>query len=231
MRPLPRIGLSVVGLAIGVACGDFAGEMGGDVPSPAGEIDPSPDTGIAGVDDPDGPWGDYVSQGVNGCNAGLLYAGFGGVQLNADRVDAEAGLDRLRMKPYSSLPAEYLRVLGKTPSSITGQGATFGEAGARWFEEAQSSAVRIDTSYRAAFQGCLDTTLAPPQYGSPPDAVSGPIECSAFARKFWSRTMSSDELATCASFAANDTVKEANARRRWAYVCATVLTASGFLTF
>ena len=44
-----------------------------------------------------------------------LARGFAGTELVADRVDQVAGMDRARVKPYSSLAGEYTRVLGKAP--------------------------------------------------------------------------------------------------------------------
>jgi hypothetical protein len=51
------------------------------------------------------------------------------------------------------------------------------------------------------------------------------------ARKFWSRAPSDDEVKACTDVALTDTASEPDAKRRWAYTCASLLSASGFLTY
>ena len=60
-------------------------------------------------------------------------------------------------------------------------------------------------------------------------AATADTECINFQKKFWSRTPSAAETAACVTFATSAVNNDANARRRWAYACASVLTSTGFL--
>lgn len=163
--------------------------------------------------------------------SGRKYVGFGGSSLGADRVVAKRGVDRLRMKPFSALKTEMPRVLGSTPASLIGSAATFGDAPARWFEEPQANAVALQTAYAVAFDGCLTYTASAPEFASAPDATTATAQCATMARKFWSKTPTAAEVQACAEVAVSGTASEPLARRKWAYACASVLTASGFLTY
>ena len=55
--------------------------------------------------------------------------------------------------------------------------------------------------------------------------------CQDQSRRFWSREPTEAELSTCVKVATEDTASESDPRRRWAYTCAALLTAAGFLTF
>lgn len=165
------------------------------------------------------------------CDMGRKYVGLGGLELTDGRQDLDLGLDRSRIKPFTALPAEYGRVLGNTPALLTGMGPTFGEPQARWYGEAQASAISLYTSYRIAFQGCLTYTASATKWSAVPNANSAETECVAFAEKFWSRSPSADELATCVNVATVDSSIETDPRRRWAYSCAAVLSSAGFLTY
>lgn len=165
-----------------------------------------------------------------GCNGSQLYAGFGGRSLDVDRLDRVVNTDRRRVKPYDMLPGEYNRVLANTPSYITGQGATFNAQPARWFEEQQLTAVSVYQAFTASFQGCLTVTATGTQYGANPTAATAATECTSFQRRFWSRAPTAAETTACVGFATGAANNDANARRRWAYTCAAVLTSAGFLT-
>lgn len=165
------------------------------------------------------------------CDMGRKYVGLGGLELTEDRADLDIGMDRARVKPYSTLQSDYGRVLGNTPLLLTGMGPTFGEAPARWSAEPQASAISLYTAYRVAFQGCLTHTATGTKWSSVPNAATAEAECIGFAEKFWSRSPSSDELAQCVQIATVDTSIETDPRRRWAYSCAGVLSSAGFLTY
>lgn len=212
---------AIVWLALATGCGD---SFVGDIAVPKNPQVPG--TGGGGFD------GEVIDDGaVDGCDVGRTYVGFGGMKLGGDRQPAVEGMDRLRVKPYAALSAEYARALGSTPSLMSSQGATFGRAPARWHLEPLASAVSIYTAYRVAFQGCLGYTASRTTYAPAPTAAGADRECAAFARKFWSRTAMPDELAACAKVALVDTQAETDPKRRWAYTCAAVLTAAGFLTW
>lgn len=164
-----------------------------------------------------------------GCNGSLLYAGFGGRSLDGDRLDQGVGTDRLRLKPYPMLVSDYTRVLGVTPAAIQNQGQTFNQPVVRWSEEQELSAVSLYQAFSASFQGCLSVTSAPAQYAANPTAATANTECANFQKKYWSRIPTAAETAACVTFATSAVNNDANARRRWAYACASVLTSTGFL--
>ncbi|MGQ0503911.1 MAG: hypothetical protein ACT4TC_01175 [Myxococcaceae bacterium] len=166
-----------------------------------------------------------------GAGTGSKYTGFAGTELVDDRLPQQANLDRSRVKPYSALVAEYPRVLGSTPALLAGFGSTFGEPAVRWNTEPQASAVSLYTAYRVAFQGCLTYTGTAAAYAAAPSDASAATECGNFATKFWSRSASSAEITTCVKATVADTTTEPDARRRWAYGCAAVLSAAGFLSY
>jgi len=175
------------------------------------------------------------------CDMGKQYTGFAGTMLEAGRVDNDLGLERSRVKPYTALTTntgEYQRVLGNTPALIGQSATTFGQDPARWFTEPTSSAVTIYTAFRVAFQGCLTitTNTANARYQTLPTNTTAATECGAWARKFWSRDANQAEIDACVKVAMVDATREGMnmnpaANRRWAYACASVLTANGFMTY
>jgi len=195
-------------------------------PDPGAVNDPGGPGGPDGPGGPGGPGGE-----MNRCDPGRSWLGFDGAPLDLRRVDAPAGADGHRVKPYSALAGEYARVLGKTPASLASLANTFGAAPERWYDEPQASAVSIYASLRVAFQGCLAVTGAGAKYAAGPDAASAATECGAWAQAFWSRAATPQEIDACVRVAVEGTAKEPDARRRWAYACASVLSAAGFLAY
>ena len=227
MKPLFKTLSALFGSALFIsmaACSADPGSLGdGDGTDPGG-TDPGTDPGGT---DPGG-----TDPGNQACTTtGKSYVGFGGTQLAATRIDAKVGGDRDRMKPFSALQTEYQRVLANQPATLTGSGPTFGQPGARWYAEPQASAVSIYQAFTVAFDGCLTYTATPPQYAAAPDANSAATECAAMTRKFWSRNATPDEIAACVNVAMVDTSKEPDAKRKWAYTCAAVMTSAGFVTY
>lgn len=172
------------------------------------------------------------------CDMGKQYTGFAGTMLEAGRVDNDLGLERSRVKPYSALTAEYSRVLGNNPALIGQSATTFGQDPARWLTEPTSSAVTVYTAFRVAFQGCLTvtTSTANAKFQTLPSNSTAATECATWARKFWSRDATQAEIDACVQVAMVDAAKEGTntnppASRRWAYACASVLSAAGFMTY
>lgn len=159
------------------------------------------------------------------------YQNFDHQSLTSGRTVTRLGNDRARMKPFSALQTEYLRVLGNTPASLAGSGATFGQVPKMWFAEPEANAVALQTAYNIAFDGCLTYTGSDAAYAAAPDATSAQTQCSAMARKFWSKTPAPQEIQACADMAVTGSAAEADPRRRWAYACASVLTSAGFLSY
>lgn len=165
------------------------------------------------------------------CDTGRQYLGFGGTDLAADREQGEVGEESRRPKPFSALSTEFPRVLGSTPAMLAGSESTFGLVPARWHTEPTLSAVSVYTAFRVAFQGCLTATATPAKYNVAPTDTTARAECTAWAEKFWSRKALDPEIDACVQVIVRDSITETNARRRWAYGCASTLVASDFLTF
>lgn len=159
------------------------------------------------------------------------YQNFDHQSLTSGRTVTRLGDDRARMKPFSALQTEYTRVLGNTPASLAGSGATFGQVPKMWFQEPEANAVALQTAYDIAFDGCLTYTASDAAYAAAPDVASAQTQCSAMARKFWSKTPAPQEIQACSDMAVTGSAAEADPRRRWAYACASVLTSAGFLTY
>jgi hypothetical protein len=171
--------------------------------------------------------------------------GLGGISLKLGRADGVAGADRRRTKPFNVLSTELSRVLGNTPPSMAGLGATFGEAQARWYSEPKPSAVILSSAQGVAFEGCLKLTETDAAYAAAPEISTATAACSAMARKFWSRVVAPADVQGCVDVATVDSVDETYAtgangapmtqpttpRRRWAYACASLLTTTQFLAY
>ncbi|HEX7666545.1 MAG TPA: hypothetical protein VF407_18590 [Polyangiaceae bacterium] len=162
---------------------------------------------------------------------GTAYAGFAGTVLGSDRVQAVIGADRGRIKPFSALGDEYMRVSNYTPPVLASNASTFAEPPANWYQEPTSSAITVYTTYRASFQSCLQVTQDATTYGAAPTNATATAQCTAWTRKFWSRDATPDEMNTCTGVALTDTASEPDMGRRWAYVCAAVLSSAGFVSY
>jgi len=206
-----------------LACGDGGDELTGGPQrgGPGGPDDPGASSGEEGKPDPTDP----------ALCTSKTYAGFENKVLTDERKVQKLGTDRARMKPFSALQTEYTRVLGNTPASLTGSAATFGQPAQRWYEEPAANAVALQTAQNIAFDGCLTYTGTATEFANAPDAASAETQCAAMARKFWSKTPGPTEIAACVDVATTGSASEPNARRKWAYACASVLTSAGFLTY
>jgi hypothetical protein len=206
-----------------IACGDGGDELTGGLQR-GGNGGPGEDGTNPGED------GKPAADDPALCTS-KTYAGFDNRELTGERKVLKLGTDRSRMKPFSALQTEYARVLGNTPASLTGSAATFGQPPARWYEEPAANAVALQTAYSIAFDGCLTYTGTAAEFASAPDAASAETQCAAMARKFWSKTPGPSEISSCVEVATTGSAAEPNARRKWAYACASVLTSAGFLAY
>ncbi len=159
------------------------------------------------------------------------YTGFGATALHQKRVAANIGVNRGRVKPFGALKTELERVLGNKPASLATADATFAAPPARWYAEPAANAVALKTSYDIAFDGCLTYVAADAKLAQDPTAASAQEACGAMARKFWSKTPSPQEIASCVDVAVTGAASEPAIDRKWAYACAAVLTSAGFLTY
>lgn len=164
------------------------------------------------------------------CKEGTPHPGFANNDFVSDRKPGAIGADRRRVKPYSAIRTEMQRALGQVPASLATNAAAFGDTPARWFAEPTAGAVSLFTTYGIAFTGCYDT-MAGATYGAAPTTQTAGEECAKMQRKFWQRTPSADETKACVDLAVTELASEATPRRRWAHVCASILTAAGFTTY
>ena len=178
-------------------------------------------------DDPGGDDGD--DQGPLCTVEARSYTGLGGFALEADRLEAAAYTDRVRLKPFGALAAEYRRVLG-TEVNTGPYRATFGAAPPRWYEEPQASATNLYATFALSFGACNAFTAGGDEYAAAPTAETADEQCRLFARRFWNREASDEQASACATYALA-TDESDPPRRRWAHACAAVLSSVGFIAY
>lgn len=160
------------------------------------------------------------------------YKGFGDMDLTAGRaLEIPALGDRYRVKPYSALEKEFLRVTGNVPKSLAANASTFAAAGDRWYSEPQGSAVTLFTTYRIAYEAALNYTATDAKWNQVPTDETAKVECQLFARAAWNREASESEIAACQNIAVVETATETDAKMRWAYALASVMNATGFIAY
>ena len=213
--------LSIIALTLCLAaCGD----------------DPSSLTGRANVPGANGanPDDPNAAPGALECTVkpeGRSYVLFDGAKLEDRRTNENVGVNRARLKPYAVMKGEYQRVLGLVPPSLAGAAGSFDDAPVRWYTEAQHSGVSLNAVFGISFEACGAYTKTAPEYADAPTPESAAKVCAALMRKAWSREASPEEIAACTTLATTKLAAEPDARRRWTYVCSSVLSSSQFLTF
>lgn len=165
------------------------------------------------------------------CEQPTTYTGFAGTPLEAGRPEIAAGSDRVRLKPFVALATEYARALGLGTFNTQAYAATFGRPPARWYAEPAASANTVYAAFALAFEACTAHTLTPPIYADAPNTTSAGLACRDFARRAWHRDATDEEVAACVTYTVDQTNSADAPRKRWAYSCAAVLGASGFLAF
>ncbi|HEU0035203.1 MAG TPA: hypothetical protein VFQ53_31475 [Kofleriaceae bacterium] len=187
--------------------------------------------GCAGqiTSDDDGSGGDDDDPAA--CVATRSYIGFGGDALEASRPQLAAGADRMRLKPFGALATEYQRALALTTFDTRAYAATFGRPPARWFLEPAASANTVYAAFALAFDACTQHTGVDARYAEAPSLANADPICRDLALRAWHRDAADDEAAACVTYAVDQTNPADDPRRRWAYACAAVLGASGFLAY
>ncbi len=181
----------------------------------------------------DGENGDGVTPEALQCTQkpeGRSYPLFDGTKLEDKRINENVGVNRARFKPYAVMTGEFQRVLGVAPKSLEGAGASFDDPPARWYAEASHSGVSLNTMFDIAFEGCSSAAIVTANTAMPDDASATQF-CTTTMRKAWSQTPSPDEVSGCVELATKKLGAEPDPKRRWAYVCASILSSSHFLTF
>ncbi len=206
------------------------GNCGGDNPGGPGTEVTCADGAVVQTSDDCSTHGGLTGQ-ANAC-APKSYKGFEGTSVDVGATAEEAGKNRLRIKPFDVIGSEIKRVMNvDVSSSLTSLADTFGAAPIRWYDEPSSNAVSTIAMYEVAFEACLTYTATPAEFAAAPAQDTATAACTAMERKFWSRTPNPTEISACANNAVVNTVAEKDARRRWAYTCAAVLSAAGFATY
>lgn len=185
--------------------------------------------GTIGSSNGDDQTGDDDTQET--CTATRSYVGYGGTPLEADRPTMKPGTDRMRLKPFGALASQYAAALGLASFDTTVYATTFGKPPARWFQEPQASANTVYAAFALAYDGCTRETATDAKYAGTPDATNAPLICNDHIRRAWHREPVQAETDACVNYAVNQTNPSDAPRVRWAYACAAVLTASGFLAY
>lgn len=165
------------------------------------------------------------------CEQARTYIGFARTPLEGGRPEIAAGADRVRLKPFTALATEYARALDLASFDTRAYAATFGRPPARWFAEPAASANTIYAAFALAYGACTQHTATPAIYADAPTVTSAGLACRDFARRAWHREATDEETAACVTYAVEQTNSADAPRKRWAYSCAAVLSASGFLAF
>jgi hypothetical protein len=162
---------------------------------------------------------------------GRSYASFDGSKLEAKRANEASSANLSRFKPYGVLAGEYQRIVGNVPAGLAGAAASFGAPPDRWFAEPTQSAVSLSTAFDLAFDACRLELANAPESAAAPTADSAQTYCTTTMRKAWSRSPSPDEIQACTDLATQKLGAEPDPHRRWAYICASILSSSNFLTY
>ena len=190
----------------------------GSIPDGPGDDGPGSDAG-PGSDDP------------AACVAAKSYTNLGGMALESDRKVLAKGADRMRIKPFAVLAAEYKSALGLATFDTSAFAATFGKAPARWFAEPNASANTLYGAFSLAYAACTQQTTGNAAYAAAPTDAGADTLCRDYARRAWHREATDDEVNACVAYAVNQTTATDPPAKRWAYTCAAVLSTTGFLTF
>lgn len=233
MAPLPP-GAGLPGTPTGTGGGAASTTPGQQPSTPGGPVD-IPDLPSAAT--------------CSSAPSGRGYLGLAGEHLEADRLDTAALSDGHR--PYRNwadgnydwvLIKDVQKAIGSTSfqdpeARDPGVGASFGVAPRGWYEEANVGAFAVFTTFQYAFKACLRTLEAPPRAvvagwyehtTLAPTAASARAFCERTQASAWMRPPTGPEVQSCVDLAL-DLEEEPEAKRRWAYVCASVLASVNFL--
>ncbi len=244
----------ILALLVCTACGASQDDIHGRNRNNAGDDDSNAAAADGGADAGPAPV-------ICAPEMGRVYKGFDGTNLaqnsldQVQRVDAVAGSDRIRMKPFAVVnatkdkqytmsvdtvfPSEFKRVLGVSGNDL-GTAAVLSAYGVlpdRWFVEPQAGAIPLYSIYVTAFKACSKYVRLPANAEYKSLATDPVATCAALQRKAWNRTPTQPEVDACAGIAkdpSNDVgtnMDKDNALLRWSYACAAVMTAEGFVTY
>jgi hypothetical protein len=180
--------------------------------------------------------------------SGRGYLGLAGERLEAGRTDTAGGVEGHR--PFRNfmenntwtLVREVRGALGaggaQDPEAVSpGVGACFGAPPRGWYEPSTVGPFAVFTTFSYAFKVCERTIAAPPaalkagwyeHTAFEPTAERADTFCRRAQKSAWLREPSADEVRTCVELAL-DLGTEPDFKKRWAYVCASVLASVNFL--
>lgn len=181
---------------------------------------------------------------------GRGYVGLDGELLEAGRPDAIALQDVDR--PYRifdkyglwTLPGDVQRAIGSDSFTDAehrdpGLGGSFGVPPEHWYAESEVGSFAVFTTFAYAFKACRRTIDAPPRRSLagwyehtafPPTSERAAAFCERTQTEAWLRPPTIEERSACVALAL-DLEEEPDPKARWAYVCASILASSNFLSF
>ncbi len=170
------------------------------------------------------------------CSSPRTYKGFDGVDLATGRATALAGANRVRLKPYGLLYAEFERVLGKLPAEAA---TTFKDAAdsfdvvrPRYYVEPKSTGVGMTAWFEVSFaMSEVYVKANAAKFAALPTAASARTVCEEMTNLAWQRRGSEAELGACVDFATTKLTAEKVPERAWSYVVATILSSADFLGY
>ncbi|MBE2251439.1 MAG: hypothetical protein IAE78_18000 [Myxococcus sp.] len=183
-------------------------------------------------------------------SSGRAWLGLSGEHLELGRLDRAAFVDVAR--PYRNLKSgNDWTVTGDITASIGGDaftapesrdpgtGGAFGVVPDRWYDESIVGPFAVYVSYAFAFKACL-ASFARPTFRNTagwyehvkfaPTPERARQFCDKTQRSAWLRAPSEEELAACTALALN-LEEEPDVGKRWAYVCASVVTSMNWLSY
>jgi hypothetical protein len=182
---------------------------------------------------------------------GRAWLGLGGEHLEASRRDTAAFLDLHR--PYRGslksgndwvLTGDITGAVGADAFSAPesrdpGTGGAFGVAPDRWSEEPTVGPFAVFVTYSFAWKACVAAITRPPSRNVPgwyehTAFEPTPDRARAFCRRTqanaWRREPTTDEVDACVDLALN-LAEEPDLTKRWAYVCASVVSSMNWLSY
>jgi len=162
---------------------------------------------------------------------GRSYVLFDGTtKLEDSRVNEGVAINRARFKPYGVMAGEYQRVLGVVPAGLSNAKSAFEAPADRWYGEPSHSGVSLNAAFDVSFEACAASAAGRGGNDAPSEETAKSF-CTTTMRKAWSRSPSPEEIGACVDLATKKLNEEPDVKRKWAYVCASILSSSNFLTY
>lgn len=222
-RPMNHLALLATGLVAALtvaACSSNPGDL----------------DGLGGSGDDTQGGGGNTSPAAACAASTVTYTGFDGADLAGSRVQAVAGADHVRLKPYPLLYGDFERVLGPMPATakaqFDGAASSFDAARPRYLVEPKATGVGMTSWFDVSFgMANVYVTANAAKYGAMPTPDTAKDFCTTFAKSAWRRDATPDEITSCVDLATTKLGMEPSAARRWTYVLASLLSTADFLGY